>query len=217
MITWHDVDQNSDEWMSLRAGRVGGSSIGKIMANYGKAFGQPAQDLAVMIALEQITGVKSAGGFSNGHTERGHEQEPVARMLYEEWTFSDVTLGGYYTVGADIGVSPDGLVGDDGLIEIKSVIGTVHYATVKRGSFDPAYKWQLYHNLQHTGRAWIDYVSYCADFPEHKRLFIDRVRRDDCSVQFDMMATRMGEFRRMVSDAKAVIGHGLRGFGDESR
>ena len=112
-MIWHDVDQNSDEWMALRVGRVGGSSIGKIMANYGKAFGQPAQDLAVRIALEQTTGVKSVGGFSNSHTERGHEQEPVARMLYEEWTFSDVALGGYCAIGDDIGVSPDGLVGDE--------------------------------------------------------------------------------------------------------
>ena len=108
MMVWHDVDQNSDEWMALRVGRVGGSSIGRIMANYGKAFGQPAQDLAVRIALEQITGVKSVGGFSNSHTDRGHEQEPVARMLYEAWTFSDVALGGYYAIGDDIGVSPDG-------------------------------------------------------------------------------------------------------------
>lgn len=51
-MIWHDVDQNSDEWMALR-GRVGGSSIGKIMANYGKAFGQPAQDLAVRSLLSR--------------------------------------------------------------------------------------------------------------------------------------------------------------------
>ena len=205
MMVWHDVDQNSDEWMALRVGRVGGSSIGRIMANYGKAFGQPAQDLAVRIALEQIIGVKSAGGFSNSHTERGHEQEPVARMLYEEWTFTDVALGGYYAIGDDIGVSPDGLVGEDGIIEIKSVIDTVHFATIKRGSFDPSYKWQLYHNLQHTGRQWIDYVSFCPDFPEDKRLFISRIERKDCAEKFEMMDTRMAEFRRLVKEAKAII------------
>lgn len=199
-----DVEQNTDEWMNLRVGRIGGSSIGKIMANYGKSMGQPAKDLAVKIALEQITGRKTDGGYSNGHMERGHEQEPVARMLYEETYFCEVANGGYFISGEDIGVSPDGIV-DDGIIEIKSVIDTVHYATVKRNKFDPSYQWQLYFNLLVTGKKWIDFVSFCADFPEGKRLFVDRVYPEQCSDYFSMIKSRLEEFRSAVEEAKTVI------------
>jgi hypothetical protein len=202
---FHDVAQNEDEWYALRVGRVGGSAIGKIMANYGKQFGDPAKDMAVRIALEQITGVRNEQTYNNSHMERGHEQEPVARMLYEDTFFCDVDNGGYYTVGDDIGVSPDGRVGDDGLIEIKSVIDTVHYATIKRNAFDPKYKWQLYYELQNTEREWVDYVSFCADFPVGKRLFVDRIYRENCGEYFEMISTRMAEFREIVSDAKLVI------------
>jgi hypothetical protein len=202
---YHDIEQNSDEWFLLRAGRVGGSSIGKIMANYGKAFGQPAKDLAVKIAIEQITGKPIESTYTNGHMERGHEQEPIARALYEETTFCDVSNGGYFSMFSDQGVSPDGLVGEDGLIEIKSVIESVHYATVKRNSFDPSYIWQLYYGLMVTGREWVDFVSFCSNFPEGKRLYIHRVEADNCCKEFNMIDVRFSEFRQLVEEAKTTI------------
>lgn len=205
MAIHYDIEQNTDEWLSMRVGRVGGSSIGKIMANYGKSFGQPAQDLAVKIAIEQITGERNENGYTNVHMERGHEQEPIARALYEEKFFCDVQRGGFFEEGDDVGVSPDGLVYEDGLIEIKSVIETVHFATVKRGKFDPLYQWQLYLNLKVSGREWIDFVSFCATFPEGKRLFVSRVTREECQEQFGMIDTRIDKFRIAVNDAKSII------------
>jgi hypothetical protein len=203
-MSWIDIEQNTDEWLELRAGKVGGSSIGKIMANYGKAFGDPAKRLAVQIALEQITGKPQGESYTNDHMARGHEQEPVARALYEDWFFCDVTNGGFFDNGLT-GVSPDGLIQADGLIEIKSVIAPVHFATVKRGSFDPAYKWQLLFNLKESGRDWIDYVSYCADFPEGKRLFVYRVPVDNNGEFFDMIDTRLAEFFELVEENKKII------------
>ena len=204
---WIDVEQNTEEWLDLRMGKVGGSSIGKIMANYGKAFGNPAHDVALKIALEKITGQREESGFTNSHTERGHEQEPVARMLYEQKTFSKVTNGGYYDVSEYVGISPDGLVGDAGIIEIKSVIATQHFPTIKRGSFDPKYKWQIYFNLKSSGRKWIDYVQYCSEFPRGKQLFIDRVVA--CDDFFKMIDIRMAEFERLVKDKIKII-NGIR-------
>ena len=150
MLKFIDVRQNTDEWFDLRAGKLTSSKFGTIMANYGKAFGEPAKKYAVSIAIEQITGKRIEGqSFSNEHTERGHAQEPVARSLYEEETFCDVTNGGFWE-GDFMGCSPDGMVGN-GCIEIKSVVSHVHYANVKRGSVDPSYKWQCIGNLMHTG------------------------------------------------------------------
>ncbi len=201
---FHDVEQNTPEWFQLRCGKIGGSSIGTIMANYGKAFGKPAQELAVKIAIEQLIGKPIVSAYTNAHMQRGHEQEPIARALYEQEYFTEVTNGGFWGNG-DCGVSPDGMVGEDGMIEIKSVIFTEQFATISRGKFKPAYKWQLYHNLQETGREWIDYVSFCAEFPEGKRLFVDRVNRKEVIQEFIMIDNRMDQFRIMVDEKKKII------------
>lgn len=204
MFNFHDVDQNSDEWYEMRAGLITSSKLGTIMANYGKSFGEPAKKYAVNIAIEQITGKAISSGYSNEHMERGHEQEPIARMLYEQENFCDVTNGGFFENG-DIGCSPDGLVGDDGVVEIKSVIASTQYATVKRQKLDPAYKWQCIGNLKFTGRDWIDYISYCADFPEDKQLFIHRINKADCEEDFKMIDSRVKEFMMLIIDTKQII------------
>lgn len=203
-MKFHNVDQNTDEWIDLRAGKVTGSPFGKIMANEGKAFGPPANAYAIQIAIERMTGEAQGGGYSNGHMERGHEQEPLARKAYEDEYFCDVSNGGFFDCGNE-GCSPDGLVYDDGLIEIKSVIPSVHYQTVKRNSFDPSYKWQLYFNLQKTGRKWIDFVSYCHDYPRGKKLFVHRLKAIDLTEIFDRMDARLKEFERLVIEVKNNI------------
>ena len=204
-MIFHDVEQNSDPWLDLRMGKLTGSGCSKIMANYGKAFGEPAKKAAITIAREQVTGMRSINdSYSNAHMERGHEQEPVARMLYESMYFVDVTNGGFFECD-NCGCSPDGLVGDDGLIEIKSVIDNVHYDNIRRGGIDPSYKWQIYFNMLKTGRDWIDFVSYCADFPPATRLYVHRVQRDECAEQFAMIEEREKQFFKLVEEAKIII------------
>ena len=204
---FHDVQQNTEEWESLRIGKITSSSMGLIMANYGKAFGDPAKRHALKIALERMSGLKAEYSFSNDHTERGHEQEPIARSEYEAMMFVDVQNGGFFELG-NIGASPDGLIGDNGLIEIKSVIAPVHYATLKRGGFDPAYQWQLYSNLKTTEREWIDFVSYCGEFVEPKRVLIHRINANDCIDQFQMIDKRVAEFEELISEIIESINKG---------
>jgi hypothetical protein len=204
MFEFHDVQQNTDEWMALRLGKVTNSNAGTFMANLGKSFGDPAKRYALQIALEQLTGVKASAGFSNEHMERGHEQEPIARMLYQEETFSVVTNGGFFCHGVH-GDSPDGLVGEVGGIEIKCVIAPVHYDTIRRGSFDPAYRWQLIGHLDCTGREWFDFVSYCADFPAASRLFTHRLYRRDYEVEIKQLQDRRAELLALVADIKADV------------
>lgn len=207
MVKWIDIEQNSEEWFALRCGKVGGSSIGQIMSNYGKAMGEPAHRMAIDIALEHITGYREENGYTNDHMQRGQEQEPIARQLYEREFFCTVTNGGYFDAG-DVGVSPDGLVDDDGMIEIKCVIPSVHFATIKRGAFDPAYKWQLYAEMRYSGRKWNDFISYCSVFPEGKKLAVYRIYSEQVKDEFAMIDKRMEEFRALVAEKKNIIMRG---------
>lgn len=204
-MIFHDVQQNSDEWFALRLGKVTASRFGCIMANYGKAFGDPAKDYALQLALELATGKKAEFSFTNEHTERGHEQEPIARMLYEDEHFVTVSNGGFFD-WIEYGDSPDGLVGDEGVLEIKSVIAKTHYATLRRGSFDPAYKWQLIGHLDCTNRNWVDFVSYCSDFPPKKQLIVYRLHRDQVKDEIIRLNERRKEFIGLVREILGTIG-----------
>lgn len=204
MFKFHDIKQNSDEWYQLRAGKLTGSKFGVIMANYGKSFGEPAKKYAVNIAIEQITGKPISSDYTNEHMQRGHEQEPIARDLYEQENFTDVSNGGFIESGF-VGVSTDGLVDDDGVVEIKSVIPSVHYANIKRGSIDPAYKWQCIGNLKYAERAYLDFISFCADFPIDKQLFIHRIKKEDLAAEFDMIDDRVSQFKALVEESKYKI------------
>ena len=199
-----DVEQNSDEWFDLRGGKLTSSKMGTIMANLGKAFGEPAKKYAVNIAIEQITGEPIPSNYTNDHMQRGHDQEPIAREMYEEDYFRDVTNGGFFE-SEFVGCSPDGLVDEDGVIEIKSVISTTHFATLKRQNLDPTYKWQCVANLLFTGRDWLDFISYCEEFPENKQLFVKRIFKADLEKEFEMINTRIEEFKILVADTKKLI------------
>jgi len=203
-VIFHDVQQNSDEWNALRLGKATASKFACFMANDGKAFGEPAKRYALQLALEIATGRKAEYSFSNEHMERGHEQEPVARMLYEDRTFTEITNGGFFCWGR-YGDSPDGLVGRDGTVEVKSVIAPTHYDTIRRGSFDPSYRWQLVGHLDCTGREWVDFVSYCSDFPEEQQLFVHRLTRQECAGEIIRLRERRQAFIELVDTTLAQL------------
>lgn len=204
LTIFHDVPQNTEAWEALRVGKATASNFACFMANYGKDFGEPAKRYALQIALERLTGQKASAGFSNEHTERGHEQEPVARMLYEDERFVTVGNGGFFDCG-EYGDSPDGLIHDDGVIEIKSVIAPTHYATIRRGRFDPAYRWQLVGHLDCTGRQWVEFISYCADFPPSKQLFVSRLYRGECEDELAQLAERRAQFLLLVAETTEFL------------
>ena len=178
---FYDMEQNTPEWLSLRLGKVTSSANATFMANVDKGtWGEPAKRLALQIALERITGNRSENGYTNEHMQRGHDQEGIARELYEMHHFVNVENGGFFESDCRrYGDSPDGLVSDEGVIEIKSVIAPVHYANIKRAGHDPAYTWQIVGHMDCTNRAWVDFISYCAEFPEEKQLIVYRLYRKD--------------------------------------
>jgi hypothetical protein len=198
-VIFHDVPQNSPEWEALRIGKATASNFACIMAHDGKAFGDPAKSYALRIALERVTGRKAEYSFKNDDMARGHEQEPVARMLYEEMFFVEVANGGFFDHGT-YGDSPDGLICADGILEVKSVVAATHYATLRRKSFDPAYRWQLVGHIDCTERQWVDFGSYCADFPESQQLIVHRLHRAECEAELIRLRQRRADFLGMVDE-----------------
>lgn len=204
-MKFHDVEQNSEAWDALRLGKATASKFSCFMANADMpSFGDPAKRYALQLALERITGRKVEYSFSNDNMERGHEQEPIARMLYEDTHFVDVTNGGFFCWNT-YGDSPDGLVGEDGVVEIKSVIAPTHYDTLRRGSFDPAYRWQLIGHLDCTGREWVDFASFCSDFPDNQQLIVHRLRRESVQAELAQLRARRDLFLALVAEKQAEL------------
>jgi hypothetical protein len=96
-------------------------------------------------------------------------------------------------------------VGNDGVVEIKSAIASIHYERVRKSSFDSIYKWQLIGNMKFTSREWIDFISYCKDFPEGKRLYVYRLWAEQFSNEYSMIDERISDFLVLVDEAKTNI------------
>jgi hypothetical protein len=202
----HNVDQTEqrEEWLKLRAGLLTMSKLGCVMANFGKAFGEPAKKYAVNIAIEQITGKPIPSSYSNDAMQEGHVREPVAKQMYESETFQTVKNGGFFCNDL-IGASPDGLPGE-GLLEIKSSITSfAHYERIRKQGIDSAYRWQCIGTLKYTKKPWLDFVSYCEDFPEGKQLFIHRVTPDMFQTEFEQIDERVAQFFALVEKSKETI------------
>lgn len=201
-----DIEQNTARWMDAGSGKVTGSKVSTIMANFGKAFGEPAKKLAVNIAVERLKGSRIEGErYDNKHMQAGHIEEPIARMMYEQITGNVVLNGGFYDNG-NTGCSPDGrILFEKGLIEIKSVIPSTHFKTNKTNSFDSSYKWQLMFNMRETKSDFIDYVSFCDQYYSDKRLIIIRVLASENQESFDMIETRLAEFEVLIAEITAII------------
>jgi len=168
--------QGSDEWLEARLGRVTASCFADVMAK-----GQGITRLKYMrrIVAERLTG-KPIESYFNRDMERGTEQEPYARMEYESATGNLVQEVGFIPHPTLIaGSSPDGLIDNDGGLEIKAVKPTVQIETIERGSYPYEHAPQIQGNLWITGRKWWDFVSYSPDMPESLRLYIFRVERNE--------------------------------------
>lgn len=181
----HNVPQNSPEWDALRAGTFTASRSGALLAKgKGNAPSVTRENLICEIAVERMTG-KPSGGFTSTAMERGHEIEPLAREAYSFETGNTVDQLGFCVMTDDfglelkVGCSPDGAVGDEGLVEIKSPdVHARHFANLIKNAHATEYKRQVQFQLLVTGRKWCDLVSYHPDFPPQHQLAIVRIEPD---------------------------------------
>ena len=181
--------QGSPEWFEARRGNVGASSVYKVMA---KGQGKTRRSYMDELLAEKLGCVIE--GFTNAAMERGTELEPVARSQYEIERDAMVQEAGFimHSTIAGFGASPDGLVGDDGLIEIKCPNTVTHLATLESGTIDGKYQWQMLAQMACTGRQWCDFMSYDDRMPDDLQSVIIRFDRDEKKIS--QMETEVSAF-----------------------
>lgn len=163
-----DCEQRSPEWYAARLGIVTASVVGRLItpSTIRPASNPASRALTVQLAAERITGWADET-YTSPDMWRGIVDEPIARALYGE-TYAPVTKVGFMVRddwGYRIGCSPDGLVGDDGMIEVKSRRPKEHLATILADAVPAENMAQIQCGLLVTGRKWCDYVSFCGGMP----------------------------------------------------
>lgn len=173
------IEQGSQEWLLERAGKVTASRIADLMAKTKTGWGASRANYAAQLIAERLTGTV-AQSFTNAAMIHGTETEPEARRAYEFYVDRDVQQVGFVPHPSIemAGASPDGLVGDDGLLELKCPQTATHIETLLSGKVPDKYVKQMLFQMACTGRQWCDFASYDPRLPESMRLFVTRIMRD---------------------------------------
>lgn len=203
-IAYPGLEQGTEEWLRIRAGVATASRFKAVLTDpktkkdqeAGK-LSQTALTYAYELAGEILTG-EPAEGFSTIHTRRGQELEPQLRADYEMLADCDVQQVGFVKRGR-FGASPDGLVGDDGLVEFKTHLPKLLIPMLLDGEFPEEHEAQVQGQLWVTGRLWVDLCAYYPGLP----LFKVRAYRDEAFIS--ELETRLGRFDALVSDTVARI------------
>jgi putative phage-type endonuclease len=175
-----EILQGSDEWKALRLGKVTASRVADVVAKTKSGYSTSRANYAAQLIAERLTGTP-AESYTNAAMQHGTETEPEARAAYEFYqgvTVQEIAFVPHPKID-QAGCSPDGLVGDDGLVEIKCPNTATHLETLLGQAVPGKYDTQIQFQMACTGRVYCDFVSYDPRMPENMRLFIKRVMRDD--------------------------------------
>lgn len=191
MIELIDCEQNSPEWFRARLGLVTASVFSDVLA---KGEGKMRKSLMNKLAAEILTG-EPLESYTNPYLERGHAQEDDARRDYAFMMDAEPTRVGFIRNG-DKGCSPDSLLGDSGILEIKTQRADLLIETLRKDTFPSAHVAQCQGALWVAEREWIDIVCYAPGMP----LFTKKAKRDD-----GYIANLAGEVERFNSELAETV------------
>ena len=197
------MEQGSQEWLDIRLGKITASRMKDVLTN-GRA-GKPsktAESYMIELIAEQLTG-ESKPFFENDAMRWGTETEPQARAMYELETGNDVEEVAFIIHSEFIGVSPDGLIGADGMLEIKCPTTTTQIKRALSKSYHADYQAQIQAQLWVAERDWCDFMSFDPRLDCGAGLLIERVDRDD--VFITKMEEKTAEFLDRMQAALAVL------------
>ena len=185
----------------LRAGKVTASRVADVLSKVKSGESAGRKNLKMDLVAERLTG-KPTDSFTNSAMQWGTEQEPFARIAYEAYRnlfVEQIPFMDHPTIEW-FGCSPDGLVGEDGLIEIKCPSTTTHIEYLQEGKPPSKYIPQMMAQMACTGRKWCDFVSFDSRLPEELQLFVVRLNRDDAYIQ-EMEA----EVKKFLDEVEQVL------------
>ena len=200
----HEVDQRSEAWHTLRLGKVTASRIADATAKTKSGWSASRANYMSELLTERLTGTR-AEKFTNAAMGWGTEKEPDARALYEfmrDATVSEIGFVDHPWIEMS-GASPDGLVGDRGLIEIKCPNTATHINTLLGGAIDGKYVKQMQWQMACTGRTWCDFVSFDPRLPESMQIHIRRVDAD--AEMIDELEAQITEFLAELADMEKQL------------
>jgi putative phage-type endonuclease len=173
-------EQGSPGWFAARLGKVTASRIADVVAKTKTGPSAMRTNYMAELLAERLTGV-TAESFKSDAMKWGTENEPDARAAYEFYRNETVVEAGFilHPTIDQSGASPDGFVGEDGLVEIKCPNTATHMDTLLGKMVPAKYVNQMQWQMACTGRQWCDFVSYDPRMPEHLRMFVKRMPRDD--------------------------------------
>ena len=192
-----DCEQGTDEWFSAKLGVASASDFSKIMA---KGSGATRGKYLMQLVAEELTR-ESNESFTSAAMAWGIKQEPKARQAYEMITDKEVDRVGFCKLSDRIGASPDGLVGEDGMLEIKCPDTATHLETILSDNLPNEHKAQIQGQLWVCGRIWCDFVSYDPRIKNSSGFFKIRVERDDNYIRSSLIP----EVNKFVADLEKTI------------
>lgn len=199
------MEQKTEEWFAARLGKVTASRIKDVLA--GKTTAARRNYMAQLV-IERMTQHKP-DAFTNAAMQWGTDQEPFARAAYEarNGVLVDETGLVDHPVIPNSGASPDGLIGDDGLLEIKCPNSATHMETLLSRKPDSDYIAQMQWQMACTGRAWCDFVSFDPRMPENLQLCIIRVNRDAKQIETleKEVIKFLAEVENQITQLKAIV------------
>ena len=173
-------EQGSPEWFQIRLGKVTASRVSDVIAKTKSGWAASRANYMAQLVAERLTG-QAQESYSSAAMQWGTENEPLARAAYEFRTDATVTPAWFidHPNIAMTGASPDGLIGDVGLVEIKCPNTATHIETLMGQAIPGKYESQMLWQMACTGAKWCDFVSFDPRLPEKMRLFVSRLQRDD--------------------------------------
>jgi putative phage-type endonuclease len=200
--------QESQDWLLQRAGNFTASRAADLMANTQRGPSASRGNLLALLAIERLTG-QPVSTYTNAAMQRGIDMEGEARDAYSFARSVPVDECGYIAHPSipHVGCSPDGLIGEDGMLELKCPDSMAkHLAALRSGEHAQEYRWQLQHQLLVTGRAWVDAASYDPRYPDGLQLAITRVARNEADIAELVAEIRKadGEVEAMVAELKTM-------------
>ena len=203
------IEQRSEEWYQVRLGKVTASRVADVVRT--QASGKPAASRAnyeAELIAERLSGVP-AESFASGPMQWGIETEPQAIAAYEFAKNLDVEKVGFvdHPNIQMAGASPDGLVGEDGLVEIKCPNTATHLATLLKPTPAKDYVTQMQWQMACTGRKWCDFMSFDPRLPERMQYVIHRVRRDEQRIREleSAVETFLEELERKIDELERLV------------